>query len=188
MKFITKIQPQVKFEMINWYGKYLNYIKANFGCFNIPLSSRLVIKNNQLFMNQDKKNFKTQLRPFCFKNYGVTNFTHLIQNTIIAIYSKYEKKLRMGGRNFNFTITDNLLMLIIKVGLTDDLKKQISPFFKCKISRKYRVLRIKSIFVEKLNTLAANIRVGFKRNVYTGKGVRYKGEIRITKVMHKTRR
>lgn len=182
-KFI--VNTQIKVEIINWYNKSLIYLKGNLACILILVSSKLIAKNNKIFINKNKRIDKTQFQLFKLKNDSI-NFMHNFQHILIATIIGYEKKLRMGGRNFNFTIDNKIL--IVKVGLTYNIIRKLNSLFKWKNSRKLRVLRIKSNFLLKLSSFMASIRKKFKRNVYTGKGIRYRGERRIIKIMHKTRR
>lgn len=95
-----------------------------------------------------------------------------LQQMTIAVVIGFKKYLRVRGVGFRFTIT-SYEFLTIQVGFSHILQATISDLFDFKQSRKFKVLRVRTLYLEKVAGLFSSLKNLSKPNVYTGKGIRY---------------
>jgi large subunit ribosomal protein L6 len=98
----------------------------------------------------------------------------LIENMIIGVSKGYSKTLELIGVGYKAQYNNNTL--ILKVGYSIDMLYEISPDVKVDCSRS-NIVVITGIDKQKVNQVAAEIRLLRKPEPYKGKGIRYLGEV-----------
>lgn len=76
----------------------------------------------------------------------------------------------------------------IQVGFSHLISSELSNLFDIKQSRKFKVLRIKTLYLERMTLLFSFLRNLSKPSIYTGKGIRYRKELKLLKQGKKSKR
>lgn len=97
----------------------------------------------------------------------------LAQNMITGVSEGFERKLRLEGVGYRASGTDKKVEL--KLGFSHEVFVEAPEDITFEVKEK--VITVRGISKEKVNQIAAEIRAIRKPNVYTGKGVRYDGEV-----------
>jgi len=128
----------------------------------------------------DEKTFqvvKIDETPSTAEKYGLIR--SLIENMVIGVSKKFEKKLQIIGVGYKAQILDQ--RLILNIGYTHPITFIIPDDITINIENSVN-LTILGINKEKVGLMASKIRMARPPEPYKGKGIRYLNEIILTKV------
>ena len=96
----------------------------------------------------------------------------LLQNAVVGVTTKYEKKLELVGIGYRATLEGNTLILL--VGFTHPVKMEIPEELEVKVQK--NIITVTGPNKQVLGQFCANVRAVRKPEPYKGKGIRYVGE------------
>lgn len=96
----------------------------------------------------------------------------LIQNAVIGVANKFEKKLELVGIGYRAAIDGS--SLILQVGFTHSVKMDIPENLEVAVQK--NIISVAGANKQVLGQFCANVRAVRKPEPYKGKGIRYVGE------------
>lgn len=136
----------------------------------IPKEIKINFKNNLISIE------KNELIKSTFEKYGLIR--SLVNNMIMGVDKKFEKKLQMIGVGYKAQLNNNFL--ILNVGFSHPIKLLIPEDIEIILETNTNII-VKSADKEKVGLFASKIRAIRKPEPYKGKGISYFNEIILRK-------
>jgi len=109
-------------------------------------------------------------------------YRQLIQSAIRGVVEPYQKQLEVIGVGYNASVSGNVLRMAL--GFSHEVVFVLPPEIKCEVIQekgKNTVIKLTSIDKYLVGEVAARIRALRPVNVYSGKGIKYVGEVVLMK-------
>jgi len=136
----------------------------------IPKEIRIDFKDDLIYIKKNEHIKST------FEKYGLIR--SLVNNMIIGVNKKFEKKLQMIGVGYKAQLNDKFL--ILNVGFSHPIKLLIPEDIEIILETNTNII-VKSSDKEKVGLFASKIRAIRKPEPYKGKGISYFNEIILRK-------
>nr|AGH24277.1 ribosomal protein L6 [Reclinomonas americana ATCC 50633] len=151
-------------------------VSGDLGNLSLPFSNISInINSNGDERFLDLKPINTGTKKQNAESYRMWGtYRTLVENMILGVSKGYSKTLELIGVGYKAQYNNNTLVL--KVGYSIDMLYEISSDVKVDCSRS-NIIVITGIDKQKVNQVAAEIRLLRKPEPYKGKGIRYLGEV-----------
>nr|NP_044767.1 ribosomal protein L6 [Reclinomonas americana]O21255.1 RecName: Full=Large ribosomal subunit protein uL6m; AltName: Full=60S ribosomal protein L6, mitochondrial [Reclinomonas americana]AAD11882.1 ribosomal protein L6 [Reclinomonas americana] len=152
------------------------YVRGDLGKLELPLNNiNIHLKNieNDQFLILDPINTGTKKQKTAsYIMWGT--YRTLIENMLIGVSKGYSKTIELVGVGYKAQLIDK--KLVLKIGFSIEINYEIPSDIKVDCSRS-NIIVISGIDKQKVNQVAAEIRLLRKPEPYKGKGIRYLGEV-----------
>jgi len=136
------------------------------------------IENNQIHISPNMSALKRKSFAKYLRIFTGTYWSH-IRNMIKGVSEGFSKELEIVGIGYRAQLQGK--KLVLNLGYSHPVEIEIPSDLQVEVPEPTRVI-VKGIDKERVGQFAANIKAWRKPNVYSGKGIRYKGEVIRTKV------
>jgi len=136
------------------------------------------IKENQVFVKPNESMLRRKSDAKILRINTGTYWSH-VRNMIKGVTEGYSKELQIVGIGYRAQMQGN--KLILNLGYSHPITLEPPSGISFEVPEPTRII-VRGMDKELVGQVAANIKAYRKPNVYSGKGIRYKGEIIRTKV------
>ncbi len=98
----------------------------------------------------------------------------IVRNMIVGVTEGFKKELEIVGIGYRAQLRGN--QLVMQLGYSHDVVMDIPPDIKVEVPAPNKVI-VSGVDKHKVGQFAADVRAWRPPNVYTGKGIRYVGEV-----------
>lgn len=178
------LPKNIIYELKQWDKKSVLWIKGPFASayFEIAPQFICVIKSGQLYLK--KRTLAINREFYISQKEGGFNSTWslyivALKKGLQAASVGFKKYLRVRGVGYKFVVTEKNVEVF--AGLSHRIMKELHDEFLIKITRKQRMIQLRSRSLQGLTNTLSTIRLLRKPNPFTGKGIRYRKENLIQK-------
>lgn len=136
------------------------------------------IEDNKIHITPNTSIMKRKSDAKTLRIFTGTYYSH-IKNMLKGVTEGFSKELEVVGIGYRAQLRGK--KLVLNLGYSHPIEIDIPDDVQIEVPEPNRII-VKGIDKEKIGQFAANIRAWRKPNVYSGKGIRYKGEVIRTKV------
>jgi len=158
-----KIPEKVQIE-INYHSILVKGPEGSLS-FNLPAGLQVELKEGELFISKEKEDKKVDALQGLFRQ--------LINNAVLGVQKKWEKRLVIFGTGYNAKIQGN--DLVLKIGYSHPVifKKKEGVEYKVE---KDTIISVLGVDKQLVGEVAYQIRQIKSPDSYKGKGIRFEGE------------
>ena len=138
----------------------------------------LEIKDDQVFIKPNEAMLRRKSDAKTLRINTGTYWSH-VRNMIKGVTEGYSKELQIVGIGYRAQLQGS--KLVLNLGYSNPIVVEPPEGISFEVPEPTRII-VKGMDKEKVGQVAANIKAYRKPNVYSGKGIRYKGEVIRTKV------
>jgi len=136
------------------------------------------IEDNKIHITPNMSMMKRKSDAKTLRIFTGTYWSH-VRNMLRGVTEGFSKELEVVGIGYRAQLQGK--KLVLSLGYSHPVEISIPDDLQVEVPEPTRIV-IKGIDKEKVGQFAANIRAWREPNVYSGKGIRYKGEVVRTKV------
>jgi len=136
------------------------------------------IEDNQIHVTPNMSMMKRKSDTKNLRIFTGTYWSH-IRSMVKGVTEGFSRELEIVGIGYRAQLQGK--KLILNLGYSHPIEIEIPDDLQVEVPEPNRII-VKGINKERVGQFAANIKAWRKPNVYSGKGIRYKGEIIRTKV------